>query len=207
MTSKEHWNRIYGEDGPTGVSWFQSRPATSLRLIESAKLDSRAGLIDVGGGASLLVDCLLDLGFEDLTVLDLSAVALAQARERLGARAARVSWIEVDVTEYAPARRFDLWHDRAVFHFLTGENDRRKYLENLTRAMRPGGAVIIGTFAVDGPVRCSGLEVARYDATSICAVLGRGFQLVEHIQEAHVTPWDTEQRFSWFRFRIEAAVD
>ncbi len=197
---KTHWNTVYQTKAPDGVSWFQTRPTTSLKLIEAAGVDKDAGIIDVGGGASVLVDVLLDAGFTKLAVLDISVAALEHARQRLGKRASSVEWCEADVTTFNPPRQFGLWHDRAVFHFLTDTADRQKYVETLKRALTPDGHVIIATFAIDGPMKCSGLDVARYDASSICAELGAGFQLLDQLDETHVTPWSTEQKFSYFRF-------
>jgi len=200
MNRKEHWNQVYQTKAPDDVSWYQTRPTTSIKLIEAAGVAKEQGVIDVGGGASALVDFLLDAGFTKLAVLDISIAALQHARQRLGARAGGVEWFEADVTEFRPPHRFRLWHDRAVFHFLTDRADRRKYVETMTRALTPDGQVIIATFALDGPPKCSGLDVARYDAAAIAAELGAGFQLQEQVDETHATPWSTEQRFSFFRF-------
>jgi SAM-dependent methyltransferase len=199
MNRKDHWNQVYKESALDDVSWFQARPAISLDLIEAAGVAKDAPILDVGAGASLLVDCLLDLRFDRIAVLDLSAAALDQARQRLGERAKAVEWFEADVTEFVPAHRFSLWHDRAAFHFLTDPIDQAKYVETLKRALTPDGHAIIGTFAVDGPLQCSGLDVARYDAPLLGAVLGQEFRLVEQRDEVHVTPWGSEQRFSFFR--------
>ncbi|KAF0170295.1 MAG: hypothetical protein FD161_4695 [Limisphaerales bacterium] len=200
MNRQAHWNQVYQTKAPDEVSWHQTSPACSLGLIEAAGIAKDQVVIDVGGGASVLVDCLLDAGFQRPAVLDISAAALAHARQRLGARAGEVEWVVADVTEFIPSRQFALWHDRAVFHFLTDSADRRKYVAAMQRALLPDGHVIIGTFALDGPAKCSGLDVARYDATAIAAELGAGFQLREQRDETHVTPWNTEQRFSFFRF-------
>ncbi|MCC6821742.1 MAG: class I SAM-dependent methyltransferase [Verrucomicrobia subdivision 3 bacterium] len=197
---KEHWNQVYQTKAPEDVSWFQTRPTTSLKLIEASGLQKDAGIIDVGGGASVLVDVLLDAGFTKLAVLDISVAALEHARQRLGKRASSVEWCEADVTKYDPTRRVGLWHDRAVFHFLTDKADRQNYVETLKRTLTDDGHVIIATFAIDGPLKCSGLEVARYDAPSICSELGPDFHLVEQMEETHTTPWDTTQKFSYFRF-------
>lgn len=205
MNRKDHWNQVYQTKAPDDVSWFQPQPAISLKLIEASGVGKKAGVIDVGGGASLLVDFLLDAGFSKLAVLDLSAVALEHARRRLGKRADSVQWLEADVTNFQPARQFALWHDRAVFHFLTDKADRQRYVQTLQRTLTPDGHVIIATFAVDGPLKCSGLEVSRYDAASICAELGAEFQMVEQASETHTTPWQTEQHFSYFRFARKAA--
>lgn len=200
MTRREHWNQVYQTKAPEEVSWHQTTPATSLQLIEASGIAKDQGVIDVGGGASGLVDCLLAAGFLRPAVLDISAAALAHARQRLGTRADVVEWMEADVTEFTATRQFALWHDRAVFHFLTDPGDRRKYVAALQRALLPEGHVIIGTFALDGPAKCSGLDVTRYDAAGIAAELGAQFHLCGQRDETHVTPWSTEQRFSFFRF-------
>lgn len=205
MNPKEHWNHVYQTKGALDVSWYQTQPAVSLRLIEASGVGPDDGVIDVGGGASVLVDGLLEAGFGNLAVLDLSGVALGYARQRLGPRAEEVTWLEADVTEFIPPRRFGLWHDRAVFHFLTDEADRRKYVQTLMRTLVPGGHVIIATFAKEGPPKCSGLDVARYDAASICAELGPRLRWVEQVDETHVTPWNTEQKFSYFGFAEQKA--
>ena len=202
MTRKEHWNQVYQTKVPDDVSWYQARPAVSLKLIGASGVSKVQGIIDVGGGASVLVDFLLDAGFQRLAVLDLSAAALEQARRRLNARAGDVEWFEADITTFKPPRRFGLWHDRAVFHFLTETSDRQNYVRTLRHTLVPDGHVIIATFAIDGPFQCSGLRVMRYDAASIRVELGAGFDLVEQSDETHVTPWNTEQRFSYFRFAL-----
>jgi SAM-dependent methyltransferase len=199
MNRQEYWNRIYQTKGPQNVSWYQRCPDLSLALIAAAGISKDAGIIDVGGGASTLVDFLLDAGYSHLAVLDLSPVALACSRNRLGSRAAAVEWFEADVTSFTPPRRFGLWHDRAVLHFLTAADDRRRYVATLRRTVQPGGAVIIATFAPDGPPQCSGLDVVRYDEESILAELGTEFQLRETRRETHITPWQSEQRFIYFR--------
>ncbi len=200
MNRKEHWNQFYQTKAPDKVSWFQTWPAISLQLIEATRIGKDESIIDVGGGASVLVDFLLEAGFTKLAVLDISATALGHARKRLGAKAHHIEWFETDVTDFNPEHRFNLWHDRAVFHFLTEKDDRRKYLQTLKQTLALEGNVIIATFAIDGPLKCSGLDVARYDAPSICAKLGTGFRLIEQVDETHVTPWNTEQKFSYFRF-------
>ena len=206
MNRKEHWNQVYQTKAPDDVSWFQSRPAISLKLIKATRIGKDQGIIDAGGGASVLVDFLLDAEFTKLAVLDISAAALTNARKRLGARAGMVEWYEADVTGFKPSRRFNLWHDRAVFHFLTVKAHRQKYVETLKRTLAPDGHVIIATFAIDGPLKCSGLPVARYDTSAISAELGNEFQLLEQVDEAHVTPWNTEQKFSYFRFARKIAT-
>jgi SAM-dependent methyltransferase len=199
---KAHWEGVYA-GGYEDVSWFQARPDFSLRLIRSTGIAKDAGIIDVGGGASSLVDCLLGEGYSPLAVLDISPSAIGYARKRLGDGAKRVSWFEADVTTFDPPRRFGLWHDRAVFHFLTDEAQRRAYVQTLRRTLTPDGAVIIATFAKDGPTRCSGLPVERYDAQKISAELGPEFSLVEQVREVHRTPPGNEQAFVYFDFRKE----
>jgi SAM-dependent methyltransferase len=206
MNRKDHWNQVYQTKAPDDVSWFQTRPAISLKLIEATGISKDQGVIDVGGGASVLVDCLLDAGFTKLAVLDISAAALEHAKQRLTARAGSVEWFEADVTRFNPPQRFCLWHDRAVFHFLTDKTDREKYVQTLKQTLTSDGHAIMATFAIDGPLKCSGLDVARYDAPRICAELGAGFRLVEQADETHVTPWDAQQKFSYFRFARNATV-
>lgn len=201
MNRQQHWNQVYETKGPLDVSWYQRRPELSLTLIAAAGVSKDAGIIDVGGGASVLVDCLLEAGYRRLAVLDLSGAALSHSRARLGARAAAVEWFEEDVTTFTPPHRFGLWHDRAVFHFLTAADDRRGYMATLRQTVQPGGTVIIATFALDGPPKCSGLEVLRYDEQSILAELGPEFRLQEVRRETHITPWESEQRFIYFRFQ------
>jgi SAM-dependent methyltransferase len=197
-----HWERVYA-DGYEDVSWFQASPDLSLRLIKSSGVAKDAGIIDVGGGASSLADCLLDEGYLPLAVLDISPTALRYERDRLGSRARMVNWFEADVTTFDPPRRFGLWHDRAVFHFLIHPTERRAYVQTLRRTLTSNGTVIIATFAMDGPTRCSGLPVERYDAQKIGAELGPEFSLIEQASEVHRTPLGTAQAFSYFHFRRE----
>lgn len=204
MSQKEHWEAAYQGGDPTDVSWYQLRPHNSLELIAATQAQRDGGILDVGGGASTLVDCLLADDYSNLAVLDLSASALAHARERVGTHAADVQWIEADVTTYQAPVKFAVWHDRAVFHFLTTAEDRRKYMAALRSALIPRGHVIIATFADDGPEKCSGLAVARYDETKLAAEFGADFELCETRRETHVTPWETEQRFIYCRFRALA---
>ena len=200
MKRQEHWENVYQSKGPQDVSWFQRRPEISLALISAAGTAKSDGVIDVGGGASPLVDCLLDEGYSRLAVLDISAAALNHARTRLGPRAETVEWFVNDVTTFNPPHSFGLWHDRAVFHFLTTAEDRRAYLATLRKTLQPGGSIVLSTFASDGPLKCSGLDVMRYDQASMLAELGADFQLQEVRRETHVTPWESEQRFIYFRF-------
>ena len=202
MTDRSaHWEGVYATKGETEVSWFQESPSISLDLIRHANPDHEAAIIDIGGGASRLVDSLLSEGYRSIAVLDLSANALDAARRRIGPAAAGVDWIVADVTRWQPARSYDVWHDRAAFHFLTEPRDRVAYVERLRSAVRPGGQVIIGTFALDGPEKCSGLPVQRHDGASLAAELGASFELLETHAEAHHTPWNSTQAFQFARFR------
>lgn len=205
MEVKSHWEKVYESKQPTEVSWFQTHPSLSLKLIEATGIGKQQAIIDVGGGASVLVDSLLAAGFQQLTVLDISAAAIRYAKERLGARATSVEWYEADVTNFVPPHRFVLWHDRAVFHFLTDATARQNYVRVLNDSLTPDGHLIIATFAIDGPPKCSGLDVVRYDAKSLGAELGTGFELLETRDETHVTPWQTEQKFTYCRFRRRGA--
>ncbi|WP_303909086.1 class I SAM-dependent methyltransferase [Thiohalomonas denitrificans] len=197
---KAHWEEVYRTKSDREVSWFQPDPRLSLELIAATEIGRDGPVIDIGGGASRLVDVLLANGYDDVSVLDLSGEALRTSQRRLGALQARVSWFEQDVTRFVPPRRFSVWHDRAVFHFLTEPADREAYRTVLERAVRPGGQVIIAAFAPDGPERCSGLEVVRYAPETLAAELGQGFQLLEHRTEAHRTPAGKIQKFSYCRF-------
>jgi SAM-dependent methyltransferase len=196
-----HWENVYRTKGERELSWFQEIPSISSELIRSACATSHSAVVDIGGGASRLVDALVDEGFEDVTVLDLSESALAAAKTRLGPTAAGVTWIVADVVRWEPLQRYDIWHDRAAFHFLTDEADRIAYVECLREALRPGGYAIIATFALDGPERCSGLPVVRYDAASLGKVLGDVFNLVETRRHDHHTPIGSIQRFQFSMFR------
>jgi trans-aconitate methyltransferase len=196
-----HWQGVYTSKREAEVSWFQESPAISLELIELAGVSPATAIIDVGGGTSRLVDALVDRGFRAVSVLDVSAAALETAKVRLGARGNQVEWIVADITAWQPTRLYEFWHDRAAFHFLTDEHDRAAYVACLTKALRPGGHAMIATFAPDGPERCSGLPVMRYDAQSLAAVLGGAFRLTTSRRHEHSTPWGATQRFQFSLFR------
>ncbi|UWU77402.1 methyltransferase domain-containing protein [Bradyrhizobium huanghuaihaiense] len=196
-----HWDNVYATKGEAEVSWYQDSPATSLAMIRAANSDHDAAIIDIGGGASRLVDALLQDGYRRLSVLDLSANALDVAKKRIGKAATTVDWIVADATTWQPTRTYDVWHDRAAFHFLTDPDDRAAYAESLRSAVSPGGQVIIATFAPDGPEKCSGLPVQRHDSASLAAELGPEFELVEARSETHHTPWNSTQAFQFSRFR------
>jgi SAM-dependent methyltransferase len=198
---RAHWDNVYRTKREDEVSWFQASPALSLDLIHAAGVERSAPIIDVGGGASRLVDALIEEGFADLTVLDVTEAAAEKTKARLGVRATRVTWIVADVTTWEPTRTYDVWHDRAAFHFLTAPEDSAAYAQRVLRAVRPGGHVIIGTFALDGPERCSGLPVVRHDAESIGTVLGPSFKLIETRRHDHQTPMGGSQKFQFSRFQ------
>jgi ubiquinone/menaquinone biosynthesis C-methylase UbiE len=196
-----HWQNVYKEKGEDRVSWFQERPTISLELIEAAGAKPNSAIIDIGGGASRLVDGLIEKGYRDLTVLDLSESAVSIAKTRLGQSAALAKWIVADVTQWEPPSCYDLWHDRAAFHFLTEASDRTAYVERLKKALRVGGHAIIGTFALDGPERCSGLPVVRYDAAQLSLMLTPSFTLLDMRRHEHKTPWGAVQQFQFGVFR------
>jgi hypothetical protein len=198
---QEHWNQVYRTKAADSVSWYQPLPEPSLAALEAFAVPASAALIDVGGGASSLVDRLLARGWSDLTVLDIAEPALEADRARLGTAAGQVNWLTADITTWRPARSYDVWHDRALFHFLTEAADRTAYRAALTAGTTPGSLVIIATFAADGPERCSGLAVRRYDATTLAAELGAGFALQRDWREEHVTPAGGRQAFQWCMFR------
>lgn len=196
MQSKEHWENIYSTKATDEVSWFQEHAETSLKLIRNAGVSGAASIIDVGGGASTLVDDLVSNGYERVTVLDLSGAALSTAQARLGARASGVKWVEASVIEAKlPVHEYDVWHDRAVFHFLITAAERHAYVQAVLRAVKPGGFVIVATFAEDGPTTCSGLPVMRYGASELHAEFGEPFLLLGHEKESHHTPGGSEQKF------------
>ena len=196
MSSKEHWENVYRSKPATGVSWYAPHLGRSLALVERATGGPGARVIDVGGGASTLVDDLLDRGYRNVTVLDLSQEALEVAKARLDERAAGVTWIAADATTAPlPEAHYDVWHDRAVFHFLTDAEARRLYVANVKRGVRPGGHVIVATFGPEGPERCSGLDIVRYDADALHGEFGTAFVKADSVREVHITPWGTAQEF------------
>lgn len=198
MTRRDHWQSVYTSKAPDAVSWYRPHLERSLVWLDAMQLARGARLVDIGGGASTWVDDVLARGFESVTVLDIADAALAHPRARLGAEAHRVDWVVADATDVPFAdESVDLWHDRAVFHFLTDPRERSRYLAGLRRCVRPGGAVIIGTFAPDGPERCSGLPVRRYSPEQIVAALGPGWALRDRATETHETPWGATQHFAW----------
>lgn len=201
MNRKSHWENVYATKSPLEVSWYQAEPVTSLKLIHNTAVAKDTPIIDVGGGASLLVDRLLDAGYEKLAVLDISSTALEHTKKRLGEAAKRIEWHETDVTEFAPPHKYGLWHDRAVFHFLTDAGDRQRYADAARASLLPRGHLIIGAFAVGGPTKCSGLDIVQYEAQAIKIVFGADFDLLEEVSEQHLTPAGGTQQFNFFRLR------
>lgn len=205
MQSKDHWEKVYSTKAPDSVSWFQPHADMSMSLIQTSGLGHDAAIIDVGGGASMLVDDLLDDGFTNLTVLDLSAAALGESQRRLGARADAVKWMEADITRVRlEPNSIDLWHDRAVFHFLTTQTDRDAYVRQVLLALKPGGLVIMATFGINGPTQCSGLPVMRYAPDDLHAEFGEAFTLLAHEEQAHRTPFGTDQQFIYCMCRKQS---
>lgn len=201
MNRREHWERVYTTKQPTEVSWYQPTPARSLEMLRAAAAGPTADIIDIGGGDSTLVDAVITDRLGTITVLDISGAALVRARARLGERSREVTWLEGDVTRVAlPLGAFDIWHDRAVFHFLTDADDRARYAMTASAALKPGGTLIMATFAADGPLKCSGLEVMRYSADSLAVALGDAFHLTSSFNDVHRTPSGGEQRFLYALF-------
>lgn len=198
---QEHWNTIYSTKQPDEVSWTQDVPETSLEFIHSFHLPKSARIIDIGGGDSKLVDFLLAEGFKNITVLDISESALERAKKRLGANAGKVQWIVSDITEFTPGETYDVWHDRAAFHFLTTEPQIKKYLSIAKQAVDDEGFVTIGTFSPDGPKKCSGLEIKQYSEDTLTEELQNGFKKIRCITEDHVTPFHTTQNFLFCSFK------
>lgn len=194
-----HWQRVYTSKEENQLSWHEDAPALSLALLGEAGLRPKMAVVDIGGGTSRLVDVLVASEQAHITILDLSAAALDTAKKRL-AGAGNVEWVAGDVTEWQPKRSYDLWHDRAAFHFLTAPEDQRAYVRVMARALKTGGRAVIGTFALDGPEKCSGLPVARHDAASLRAVLGEGFSLISTRRNEHTTPWGAVQQFHFGTF-------
>ncbi len=199
---KTHWESIYKTKSSKEVSWYSPRLEKSLELIQSLNLQNDAHIIDVGGGASTLPDDLINAGFKNISVLDISKEALKTSQERLGKKSGLIQWIEGDVTTASLGPElYDCWHDRAVFHFLTNLEDRQKYIKNLKKALKPQGYALMATFGPNGPLKCSGLEIVRYSAESLQKELGNAFKLEKQFTETHKTPFDTTQEFLYCLFR------
>lgn len=204
MDAKSHWEKVYATKAPDAVSWYRAHLETSLALIDRAASHPSSSIIDVGGGESTLVDDLLARGYQNITVLDVSQTAIDVTKKRLGSAAEQVSWLVADISKVQLLQNaYDVWHDRAVFHFLTGAEDRMAYVRQVARAVRPGGHVIVSTFGPEGPTKCSGLDVARYDADSLHEQFGARFRLVDTTKEIHQTPFETTQQFLYCYCRME----
>ncbi|EJL69408.1 class I SAM-dependent methyltransferase [Chryseobacterium populi] len=193
LTNKKHWETIYETKNPDQVSWTQEKPETSLNFIRSSGFGKEARIIDVGGGDSNLVDFLLEEGYQNITVLDISENALRKAQKRLGVKADKVTWIVADITEFEPEESYDIWHDRAVFHFLTTPEQVSKYVNLVEKRVK--GFIILGTFSKKGPVKCSGLDIQQYDEESITGLFKASFEKIQCFTEDHITPFNTVQNF------------
>jgi ubiquinone/menaquinone biosynthesis C-methylase UbiE len=201
MNRKEHWDKVYAVKGLTEVSWYQAVPSVSLGFLDELEVPVFASIIDIGGGDSLLVDHLLEKGYTDITVLDISPAAIHRAKERLGEKAARVSWIVSDIMSFVPERSYDCWHDRAAFHFLTEKKEIEGYIAIAQKSIKPSGKIIIGTFSEAGPQKCSGLPVKQYSETTLTAIIGKWFKKIKCIHTAHRTPANTLQDFLFCSFK------
>ena len=203
MEQQAHWEHVYQTKAADAVSWYRPHLEHSMELIRCSAPDLSDSVIDIGGGESTLVDDLLAAGYRDVTVLDISPTAIEVAKQRLGSDAERVAWLAADITEVElPEHRYDVWHDRAVFHFLTDPAQRAAYVRQVARSVRPGGYVIVATFGPEGPQKCSGLDVVRYDADALHDEFGAAFQLLESKSELHETPFGTTQQFVYCLCRI-----
>lgn len=205
MDKKAHWEKVYSTKQLNEVSWYQPTPEVSLRFIEELTIPIEAAIIDIGGGDSLLADHLLEAGYTDITVLDISSAAIERAKKRLGDKAGRINWIVSDITEFKPERHYDFWHDRATFHFLTTDKDIQTYMEISQQAIRSGGKMLVGTFSENGPEKCSGLPVKQYSEESMSATIRRWFEKIKCIHTDHLTPFNTIQHFLFCSFRKAVA--
>ncbi len=201
MNRKQHWEKIYQKKSHREVSWYQRKATLSLQLIKDCSLTADAAIIDVGSGVSCLAEDLLDLGYENISVLDISTAALAINRKSLGNRAERIQWLEADVCSFTAPQQYRLWHDRAVFHFLTEPLDREHYITSMRNSLAPEAFAIIACFSFNGPRKCSGLDIVQYDSQSLSATLGKGFTLIKSLEETHITPDGKEQAFQYSHFR------
>ncbi len=201
MNSKEHWEKIYNTRPLTEVSWYQSTPTVSLDFIREFRIKKDAAIIDVGGGDSYLADYLVKNGYTNITVLDISEAAINRAKKRLGAKAGLINWVVCDITEYKPDRKFDFWHDRAAFHFLTTEDNVNRYLAIANKAICASGKIVIGTFSENGPTQCSGLPIKQYSESALTSLIKKWFQKIKCIHTDHITPFNTIQNFLFCSFK------
>jgi 2-polyprenyl-3-methyl-5-hydroxy-6-metoxy-1,4-benzoquinol methylase len=198
---KQHWENVYGSKAEDDVSWFQTYPKTSMDFVGSLPVDLSANIIDIGGGDSRLVDALLEKGYQNIWVLDISAASIEKAQKRLGTDAAKVHWIVSDVTEFIPPVKYHVWHDRAAFHFLTTEDKIARYVSIAENAIHPGGYLVLGTFSENGPTKCSGLDIKQYSESTMASRFADSFEKLRCITEDHQTPFDTVQNFTFCSFR------
>lgn len=201
MDKQSHWQNVYQTKSLTDLSWYQQVPKQSLEFIEKFSLPKEAAIIDIGGGDSLLADSLLQLGYTNITVLDISAAAIEKAKQRLGAAAAGVKWIVSDILEFKPAEKYDCWHDRATFHFLTNQNDIDQYVNIANAAVNTNGKIVVATFSTEGPLKCSGLPVKQYNETMLSKALQYWFKKIKCITTDHITPFNTIQHFIFCSFQ------
>jgi len=201
MSNKDHWEKIYSTKEIDGVSWYQETPTTSLNIIDSLKLNLNTSIIDIGAGKSFLADNLLDLGYNDITILDISRNALNEVTRRVGKKNHKIKCIESNVIDLSSDQKYDVWHDRAVFHFITNNQEREKYLDLLNSSLNKDGYLIIGTFSEDGPLKCSGLEVQRYSIKDLRELLKPNFKFIDGFKEIHDTPFNTSQSFTFCTFK------
>ncbi|MGZ3861773.1 MAG: class I SAM-dependent methyltransferase [Bacteroidia bacterium] len=203
---KKHWENIYCTKELTAVSWYQPTPTTSLQFVNEFKIPKTAKIIDVGGGDSFLADNLLELGYTDITVLDISEAAIERAKKRLGSKAQKIKWIVADAATFIPAEQYDFWHDRAAFHFLTDDREIDNYINTIKQYLKPEGILVIGTFSEQGPTKCSGIEIKQYSESSLAEKLQKFFQKIKCITIDHKTPFNTIQNFIFCSFRKPAAI-
>ena len=201
MSNKDHWEKIYSTKEIDGVSWYQETPTTSLNIIDSLKLNLNTSIIDIGAGKSFLADNLLDLGYNDITILDISRNALNEVTRRVGKKNHKIKCIESNVIDLSSGQKYDVWHDRAVFHFITNNQEREKYLDLLNSSLNKDGCLIIGTFSEDGPLKCSGLEVQRYSIKDLRELLKPNFKFIDGFKEIYDTPFNTSQSFTFCTFK------
>ena len=201
INRKSHWEHIYKSKPLETVSWYQPNPETSLNFVSQFKLPKTAKIIDIGGGDSFLVDHLLELGYQDITVLDISKAAIQRAKKRLGSKSDRIKWIVSDISDFIPTEKYDFWHDRAAFHFLTDKNDIDSYIETTTKAITQKGILVIGTFSEQGPTKCSGIEIKQYSEQTMTDLFQNHFQKTDCITLDHKTPFETNQNFVFCSFR------
>ena len=201
MNRKQHWENIYQNKQLNEVSWYQPRPETSLQFVEKSNLSKDSKIIDIGGGDSFFVDHLLDLGYENITVLDISETAIERAKKRLGKQAENVEWIVADTSDFTPTEKYDFWHDRAAFHFLTDKQEIDNYVGTVSKSITKNGILVIGTFSENGPTKCSGIQITQYSETSLANLFDTHFQKTKSFTIDHNTPFDTIQNFVFCGFR------